>query len=256
MSRGSLSKEILSELAKELPDLTELWDTVMPLSPGAIPMGLPYESAVPIAAACLHDATHIIEEARYAFHEILAHRKWYLEEREVPDEQNAIFFSRFYADDIALRLYAAGEHLANAIIYMLEITKQDLERYQKKKRISLQVVVGHYLINERPQHPVTKSILRLVKSKEWLKTINYRNDWVHNQPPTVEGTGIVYERRKRWQKVDSGVMLTFGGGDKPKYSIHDLLGFIQPALFLFIEILVEVAQFYAALIADKWRFTV
>ena len=55
MSRGSLSTEILSDLAKELPDLKDLWDTVPPLSPGFIPMGLPPESAIPIAAACLED---------------------------------------------------------------------------------------------------------------------------------------------------------------------------------------------------------
>jgi len=123
-----------------------------------------------------------VEEATYAFHEILAHRKWYLEKREAPNELTAIFFSKFYADDVALRLYSAGEHLANALLFMLEVSKHDLDRYKKKNRISLQVVVGHYLINEYPNDPVTKAILKLVKSKGWLKTIKYRNDWVHNQP--------------------------------------------------------------------------
>ena len=118
---------------------------------------------------------HTVEQARYAFHEILAHRKWYLEKREVPDERAAISFSQFYADDIALRLYAVGEHLANAIVCMMEIKEQDLEPYRKKNRISLQVVVGHYLIHEHRHHPVTIAVLKLVKSRDWLKTINYRN---------------------------------------------------------------------------------
>src|SRR5205085_1405973 len=148
------------------------------LPPGFIPMHFPPESSVPVAAVCLHDAKRTVEEARYAFHEVLAHRKWYLEKRETPNEDAAAFFSRFYLDDTALRLYSAGEHLANAIVYMMGITKQDLEPYQKGNRISLQVVVGHYLIKEHPAHSVTRAVLRLVNSAEWIKTVNYRNDWV------------------------------------------------------------------------------
>jgi hypothetical protein len=160
-------------------------------------------------AACLHDALRSIEEATYAFHEILAQRKWYLEKRETPNETSAIFFSKFYADDVALRLYSAGEHLANAIVLMLEISQHDLRRSRKKNRIGLQVILGHYLINEQPNNPVTKAILKLVKAKEWLKTIKYRNDWVHNQPPTVEGLGIVYNRRNRWILSKHGCLNNF-----------------------------------------------
>lgn len=127
----------------------------------------------------------------------------------------------------------------------------DKEPYQKKNRISLQVVVGHYLIKEYPTHPVTKAVLRLVNSAEWIKTVNYRNDWVHNQPPTVEGMGIVYERRLRWEVSKSYAQLSFGGGDEPRYSIADLLGFVRPALFLFVEVLTEVALFYAELVKEK-----
>ncbi len=191
MSRGLLGEDGLAEISPHLPDLTDLRDIILNLSPGFLPIKFPPESSIPIAAACLHDALRSVEDATYAFHEILAHRAWYLEKRGTPNETVAIFFSKFYADDVALRLYSAGEHLANALVFMLEVSKHDLERYQKKNRISLQVVVGHYLINEHPNNPVTKAILKLVKSKEWLKTIKYRNDWVHNQPPTVEGLGIV-----------------------------------------------------------------
>jgi len=251
MSRGLLGDEILSELAKELPDLAEMAETVLSLPLGFIPVHFPPESHVPVAAVCLHDAKCTVEEARYAFHEVLAHRKWYLEKREEPNEDAAVFFGRFYTDDTALRLYSVSEHLAKAIVYMLEITKQDLEPYQKKNRISLQVVVGHYLINKHPTHPVTKAVLRLVNSAEWRKTVNYRNAWVHNQPPTVKGTGIVYQRRSRWQVSDSGALLTFGGGDEPRYSIDDLVGFVRPSLFLFVEVLTEVAKFYAGLVRER-----
>jgi hypothetical protein len=253
MSRGLLGEDGLAEISPLLPDLTDLREIILNLSPGFLPLKFPPESSIPIAAACFHDALRSVEEATYAFHEILAHRKWYLEKREVPNEPTAIFFSKFYADDVALRLYSAGEHLANALLLMLEVSKHDLERYQKKNRISLQVVVGHYLINEHPNSPVTKAILKLVKSKGWLKTIKYRNDWVHNQPPTVEGLGIIYERRNRWVVSQSDALLTFGGGDKPSYKIEDIVSVVRLALFLFIEVLTEVTRHYTELITEKGR---
>lgn len=142
MSRGELGKESLAELAEELPDLEGVWQAVLNLVPEFIPIKFPPDSSIHVAAPCLHDALRAVEEASHAFHEILAHRKCYLEKRGEPNPQAAIFFSKFYADDVALRLYSAGEHLANAIIFMLELTKSDLERYKKKNRVSLQIVVG------------------------------------------------------------------------------------------------------------------
>lgn len=93
MSRGLLGDEVLSELAKELPDLAEMAETVLSLLPGFIPVHFPPESHVPVAAVCLNDAKCTVEEARYAFHEVLAHRKWYLEKREEPNDDAAVFFT-------------------------------------------------------------------------------------------------------------------------------------------------------------------
>lgn len=255
MSRGLLGDEILKELASQIPDLSGLWDMLVNLSPGFLPIKFPASSSIPIASVCLYDATRTAQAASYAFHEILAHRKWYMEKRDSPLEGTATAFSVFYADDTALRLYSAGEHLANAIVFMLELSKADLGPYRKSKRVSLQVVLGHYLIHERPDDSITKAILKLVKSKDWLKTIKYRNDWVHGQPPLIKGLGIVYERRKRWQVSGDGIMLTFGGGDEPKLSVDDLIGFIRPSLFLFVDVLTEVTQIYMDIIKDKGAST-
>lgn len=253
MSRGELGKELLAELAKELPDLERLRQSVLSLIPEFIPIKFPPESSIPVAAPCLHDALHTVEEANYAYHEILAHRKWYLEKRGEPNVKAAIFFSKFYADDVALRLYSAGEHLANAIIFMLELTKGDLERYKKKNRVSLQIVVGKYLINERPKDPITQAVLRLMKSGDWKALLGYRNTWVHKQPPTVAGLGLVFKRRNRWSVSDDGAMLTFGGGDEPDYQVEDIVSFVRAALFLFVEVLTEVADIYAEVIMEKGR---
>lgn len=81
--------------------------------------------------------------------------------------------------------------------------------------------------------------------------LEYRNTWVHKQPPTVAGLGLVYKRRKRWSVSDDGAMLTFGGGDEPDYKVEDIVSCVRAALFLFIEVLTEVADIYAELITKK-----
>ncbi|MDQ3819990.1 MAG: hypothetical protein M3362_20265 [Acidobacteriota bacterium] len=154
----------------------------------------------------------MLADACHAFHEILAHRAWYLEKREIPLERTAIHFTRFYADDVTLRLYAAGEHLANAIIDMMEIKARSLIPY-KKKRISRQIIVWEYIKREEPKHAITQAIKKLAQSKEWLATLEYRNAWVHGKPPIVKGLGIQYDRRQtRWEIGENYIGLSGGGG--------------------------------------------
>lgn len=258
MSRFLLDDSTLSRISQDLPDLENLQKTVSRLTPDHISIKFAPESTVPVAAVCLQDATDTLFEARYALHECFAHRIWYGEKSEPPNEMAAVFFGRFYADDTALRLYSAGEHLANAIIFMLEIGDQERKKYERLKR-SQQSVVGHFLAKEEPHHPITRAVLKLSQSKEWGDTNKYRNKWVHEQPPTVEGLGIGYRRVKRWQvaETEAGMVkrkissMVIGGGDEPEYSIADLLNFIKPALFLFTDALTTVVQFYIELLKQQ-----
>jgi hypothetical protein len=250
MSRGLLGKKILREIAKQLPDVEQLSRDILGCLPEAISFRFPPDSSVPVASVCLHDAFHTLVDAIHAFHEILAHRAWYLEKRGTPIEGTAIHFTRFYADDVALRLYAAGEHLANAIIDMLEVKKESLVPYEKK-RVSKQIVVWEYLKREEPTHAVTQAVKKLAQSKEWLATLNYRNDWVHGKPPIIKGLGIQYERRKRWEISDKHISLSFGGGDAPKYSDEDLISMVKPALFVFVESLADITSWYLQLVENR-----
>ena len=248
MCRGILGQSDRERISKETPDLSALEDLVLRLLPDFLSINYHPESRVPVASVCFQDALHTLAEARYALHEVFAHRIWYLEKKDPPNEMTANFFGRFYADDAALRLYSAGEHLANGIINMLEIDDQELKCY-KQQRISQQSIVGNYLCKQKPGHPVTKVLTKLAKSKEWSAAIKYRNRWVHEQPPTVEGLGIVYERRRRWQYLPEGKRrILLGGGDAPEYSVDKLVGFIQPAIFQFSNTLTSVSQFYAGLL--------
>jgi hypothetical protein len=251
MSRFLLEDSTAASISRQLPSLESLQKLVSLFAKDLISIAfLPNpQSTIPIAAVCLQDTMDTLVEARYALYESFAHRIWYKEISNPPQEMAAVFFTRFYADDTALRLYSAGEHLANAIIFMLEITEQQLTRY-RQTRTSQQSVVGHFLAAEEPNHPITQAIASLVQSEQWQDTVKYRNKWVHEQPPTVDGLGLVYNRSKRWRR--SGTLnILEGGGDKPDYSVDDILGFVKPALFLFTDTLTKVVEFYIELLKEQ-----
>ncbi len=253
MSRGLLGSSELMYISKEIPELSDSHKMVSGLSPDFISTIFAPESNVPLASVCLQDAVDTYEGARYALHEVFAHRIWYLEKKEPPNKEAAIFFSRFYVDDAALRLYAAGEHLANGIIMMLEIDHRELRQY-KNKRISQQSSVGHFLLEQKAGHPITEAVRSLLDSKEWCAARGYRDKWVHEQPPTVKGLGIVYKRGRRWKDSPTGKghILSFSGkGDTPEYSIDTLVGLTQRALFRFSDTLTSVIKFYVDLLESQ-----
>jgi hypothetical protein len=262
MSRGILDGIDAERISQETPELSELEGMVLSLTPDFLSISFPRDTDVPIASVCFHDALHTLQEATYALSEVFAHRIWYFEKKDPPDKMCATFFGRFYADDAALRLYSAGEHLANGIIMMMEITDEDLKPYkikgkQGKERISQQSVVGNYLRSQKMSHPITGAVNKLVDSKEWCTTINYRNRLVHEQPPTLKGLGIVYERRKRWKPASNGrFTLGLGGGDKPEYCVEDLVGFIKPAMFEFTNTFTSAVKFYMELLKDAGKRTI
>lgn len=244
MARRELDEETLKNIADRLPDLEELQKKVKGISPDIISMKIPKDSEIPIAIVCLHDALSTISGARYAVHEFFAHKIWYLEKREVPLEDAANYFCEYYAVDAILRLYSTAEHLANVIIYLLEIKKLQLNEIADK-RSSLHIIVGKFLEKNFPDLQITKSILKLAKSNEWKKVCNYGNNWVHNQPPIIKGSGISYIRRKRWILYENGKqILKVGGGDEPEYSIDDLENLILPLLFKFSEVVHLIYDYF------------
>lgn len=244
MSRGLLDGTDAERISQKTPELSELEGMVLSFTPNFLSISSPRNSDVPIASVCFHDALRTLQEAAYALREVFAHQIWYSEKKKPPNEMAATFFGRFYADDVALRLYSAGEHLANAIIMMLEITDEELNPY-KKKRISQQSVVGHFLKEQKPHYPITEAVSKLVDSQEWSATMDHRKRWVHKQPPTVKGLGIVYKRRRRWEALPNGKSrIVLGGGDTPDYTIDNLLEYIKPAMFQFTDTITTVVKFY------------
>ena len=258
MTRGKLDRETASKIEEELPETLSLQKSALNFMPDFISMGFPVGSSVPIAAVCLQDTTRSLQEARYAVFEAHAHVIWYREKCESTDEFAAVFFGKFYADDAALRLYAAGEHMANAIINMLDIRK-DVSDFKKsalaikKNVMSRQSLVGSYLVEHSPSHPITKAIIKLKDSAEWKQTRKYRDDWVHNKPPIIEGMGIDYERRNRLIVSDGSIGVSFGGGDEPQLSVDGLLAIISPALRQLAEAAERTLEYYVDFLSKNQK---
>jgi hypothetical protein len=256
MSRGLLDDSTLELIANRLPDVGKLERIVNPLPPDFISMKFAHTSTVPIAAVCLQDAVNTLTEAKYALHEVYAHRIYYLEKTAKPNEMAAIYFAKFYSDDIALRLYASAEHLANAIVAMLEINREKITKIRKAdKKISLASAVGTFLLKQMSDHPISKAIADLIKCDEWGKIMDYRNKWVHEQPPLMEGMGIIWKRKILWEdegkEVRPGVKarrLTIGGGAKPELTVDNLIQIAEWALNEFVKTTEIVANFYIDLL--------
>lgn len=230
MSRGRLTKKELQSLDARLPDTVTFQREVLELSPILISINAPKDSRIPIAAVCFRDLAGTLCAVRHALHECLACGLWYRQHEYPPKEMGAIFMESYYLDDAALRLYSAGEHLANVIVCMLAIEDSHLDEY-RRGTTSKQAAIGKYLRSEQPREKLTQAVSSLADSDEWVATITYRNKWVHEQPPTIEGLGIQYRRRRRWERSEDGRgwKLPFGGGDPAQYTIDDLKNIIFPA---------------------------
>ena len=238
--RGELNQETLDEIGKQLPSIENLQSRIIKLNPGLLSIKLHPESEIPITAVCLNDVVEMMAEMRYAMHELLAHKKWYLE-KNPPNKETAIWFSQYYAIDGILRLYSAAEHLAQAITFALEITL-------KEKSSSRLWRVCKCLKKSKPDDMITEAVENLTNDRDWKKLRKIRDDWVHNKPPMIDGLGISYDRKKRWKEAEKGFQLGFGGGDKPQYTDDELFNILNSSMILFLETVRKVLKsFYDVL---------
>lgn len=184
----------------------------------------PHDHA-PVAIVCFHDCTETLAAIRVALFEYFAHGEYYRTVRRRPVEMVAIFFERFFLDDAAVRMYSAGEHLANAIAFMNNISDADLKPFRGGGRSSQQAVVAAYFRKHHSRSKLTQIMRALAKSADWEFTIKYRNRWVHEQPPSIAGLGRTYRRRLRWIVSADGKKrhLDVTLGDQPEYDIGTLL---------------------------------
>lgn len=247
--RKNLAPSESRKIEEKLPQLEYVMSTVLHFSPDLISVKFSPDSSIPIASICLRDSVEVLCDVKFALFEAFAHKVWF--ENYEPESKRwvGIHFARFFADDAALRLYSAGVHLAEGLKIIFEISKKELSKSANRSRTNHRLVaIADYLKIQRPNIKITKLIQDLIASKEWNATIDYRNKWVHNQPPLISGVGISYERRNRWIVSDDAIAVTFGGGDEPKHSIEELLGFVQRSTLQFSAVVREAVSLYVELL--------
>lgn len=235
--REQLSEAALSRIEESLPRPPCL-TTIGRLLPDSVVLYHDPDAGMDIAVVCLRDAAEYFQEARLALHECKANIEWYRVERVPPLEETAIFLGRFFADDVALRLYSAAEHLASFLQRFLGISEEDLEPYSER-RTGKASILGHYLMDEAPEHEVTKAVKRFIDREEYKFALDYRNKWVHDERPRIQGLGMVWERKKRWRKIGKERVLGIGGGDQPSITLDFLVLQMEAALSAFAQLLDE-----------------
>ena len=51
--------------------------------------------------------------------------------KSVDEKIKRISRSKFFIDDVALRIYSSAEHLANSIVDMYQISEEEINQYSK-----------------------------------------------------------------------------------------------------------------------------
>ena len=246
-----MSGFILDEKTKvlintKLLSISEIQKRLIDFDPEIISLNINPESNIPVSLVCINDCCNTLVNTRYALYELYAHLYWYAKLSPNPSNYLALFYSRFFADDVSLRLYSSGEHLANAIENMLDI---DSNVVKKCKGKSKQIRIGKYLIVNYHDFSITESLKSLSKNKSWIKTINYRNNWVHNQPPLIAGMGIQYKRKIRWEFNESTKYynLNLLSPDKPDFKIDEVIEFLTEAYNSIVKVFETVFEHFCAL---------
>lgn len=234
---------------KSLPQICRIQrKLLLPVESVAIKTGP--KSTADVALVCLRDASEVGCEVEYALHQVLQHYDDLRLSPQANVEEICRQRCKFYLDDVALRLYGAAEHTASFIVFFLNIDEGSLRPYQDR-HVSLAVAVGKYMVNMRPDHEITQALSSLLGEENWLKAICYRNTWVHQQPPLLNGLGIVYNREPRWKKTTQGhYRMGIGLGDKPEYTIDSLLEMIWFASHAFANLLETLSDILIDFLKD------
>lgn len=241
-SRGERSEADLAEINSEIPEAVSLEKRALDLNPDKVAMLFGPRSDRDKAAACLQDVAAFLTEARYALFEARAHWIWHT--KDSPREPNiaGLFWAQYYLDDAVLRMYSTGEHAAGFIGCYFGIGRDAIRTASGKTKgrgASRLAGLGWYGRSVERAEPILERLVALLDDASWAFVSEYRNKWVHEQRPRLQGLGDTYARRTRWKKakhrlsdlnvlgtsVSEGqrdvttYMLGLGSGDPPDLTI-------------------------------------
>jgi hypothetical protein len=197
------------------------------------------KSNIDVAIICFIDACETARDAIGALKYAHASLVWFYEYHpKAPQKYEAAHYGKFYSTDVTLRLYSAAEHVSSFIIEFLEISPKKF--VQHKNRPSTQTKIGEYMVKHEPYHNITAAIQKLIEGRIWLDTMDYRNDWVHNQAPLIADTGIRLKRKSTVKESGNECSIPFGVYEEPKYTIEEFLYLITEASVRFVKFMSEM----------------
>lgn len=253
--RGCISESKLREISTKLPVLKASFLSATFPDFAVILDDIAKGTSLELALICLNDAYTRCGYCNLALHEAFASLTWYREESpQAPQEFEAVFAGKFYADYIPLILYAGGEDIADFIMYLLDmeadmqnfLDRPEIQKVLEDKRLSSNAgKVGLYMNSKHPGHEITRIISELRKNDDWQAAMRYRNAWVHEKSPIVDGLGIQFERKSQKELVAGWWRFPVGAGSKPKYDIDQLIELSYKATQAFataLNALVDIAE--------------
>lgn len=235
--RGRLSEASSEAINDMLPDLPDDWQDVTFLESSPFLFSdLDSEETTHISLVCLADAFERSRSALFCLFESHACVKWYRDEKddiaEPSREVLAVHFGKFFAEYNFLFLYAIGEDIAEFILNYLTKTSE-FEAWKKNpanktihrsKGVSSSAAnVGVFMASKFPNHEITEIILKLRDNTAWQSAMKYRNTWVHDKPPMVDGLGIQYNRKSRIFREKTATGFGLGIWSKHDYFVDEVI---------------------------------
>jgi|GEM_PF-3180980 len=193
-----------------------------------------------ISLVCLRDAYFRLDASKISLYSAYVQNLFYEQYHEkAPLNIESIRFAKHHLDYVPLNLYAFQEDLAEFIIKYKSLD-DDFNKWKKepktkelldgKRVISNAGKTGLFLKAKHTQLQFTSIVLKLESNKYWKKAIKYRNSWVHEKPPIIEGLGIQHNRESRIKIEDKRKSFDFGGSSTPNYTINELFEICTKAI--------------------------
>ena len=265
--KHTIPKDTLEEIYKYIPIIN---DEVKPLFYRDFEFNfhdLKNGGNLGVSLVCLRDAYFRLNSAKISWHNAYVQNIWYKKyEENTPSDIEVIIFSKYYLDYIPLLLYAVKEDVAAFILNFLDKLAEfqkwsklptTVSLFEKKRVISNAGKTGLFMKEKYANHQLSKAIFTLISNESWQKAIKYRNSWVHEKPPIIEGLGLQHSRESRIKNENGKRSFGFGGSSKPDYSIVELFditkGSIEAGVVLINE-LITIVDHKSDEIKNKIKF--
>jgi hypothetical protein len=205
--RGGITAARMEQIHASLPYSLELRNLNPCLENPLAKLGS--EHAKSHAHVRLSQGWHLLNEARTALIEAEACKAFY-EECE-PNPVEAVYRCRYYLDDAILRLYPSCEHLLRSVIFYWSLSIPKVRNSLLEKVIAAAESSGIPEVSG----DVTASLRSL--ATDWKECKKYRDDWVHNERPALQG--LEFEVLfKKWNEADIPEPILRALGISPKAS--------------------------------------